>query len=69
MTDPGPCAHPAWVNHDQHTPLCCADCGTVWPGHELPVPPGRNDGYGPLAEQAGWGERVRAMERELADVV
>jgi hypothetical protein len=46
----------------------CKRCDVAWPGHPLPKPAHRVEGYGELAKQKGWNERVRAMTSELQEI-
>jgi hypothetical protein len=62
------CDHARGWYTDGQCPLHCQDCGVLWPGHQLPKPePGRNEGYGALAEQPSWRSRVDAMVAGLED--
>ena len=56
-----------WGRRERGQPLHCVGCGVLWPGHALPVPPARHQGYGALAQLPSWRSRVRAMVGELRE--
>jgi hypothetical protein len=53
------CGASSWRTAERGSPLACTSCGTLWPGCELPEPAHTPEGYGHVAEQAGFSARLR----------
>jgi hypothetical protein len=61
------CPHREWAN-PRNQGLACVDCGTFWPGHQLPLPAHDREGYGEVANNKSWGSRVNQMITELQEI-